>query len=208
MLALAAGMGWEPLDYHEPDHPVQRRMLDEIARWSGEPADRIATAVDGCGIVCFAVPLAVMAASFARFGAAARDGRSAERIVRAMTARPFMVGGEGRTCTDVMARSEGRVVAKLGAEGVYGGAVPAEGLGLAIKVADGGRRAVEVALVHVLSELGALRPREVAALRRHGRPEVFNTRGERVGEIRPAFTLERSRPGSTASRTIPTILEH
>lgn len=207
MLALAVGMGWDPLDYHDPDHPVQRRMLDEIVRWSGEPADRIVTAVDGCGIVCYAVPLAVMAASFARFGVAARDGRPPERIVRAMTARPFMVGGQGRTCTDVMARSEGRVVAKLGAEGVYGGAVPGEGLGFAIKVTDGGRRAVEVALIHVLSELGALRPRDITALRRHGRPEVFNTRGERAGEIRPAFTLERSRPGSAASRAPSTIVE-
>ena len=207
MLALAVGMGWDPVDYHEPDHPVQRRMLAEIARWSGESPDRIASAVDGCGVPCFAVPLAAMAASFARFGAAARDGHPAGRIVRAMTSRPFMVGGAGRACTDVMARSEGRLVVKLGAEGVYGGAIPGEGLGLAIKVSDGGRRAVEVALVHVLSELGALRPLEVAALRRHGRPDILNTRHERVGEIRPAFTLERTGPGNLPAGATSTILE-
>ena len=124
-----------------------------------------------------------------------------------MTSRPFMVGGAGRACTDVMARSEGRLVVKLGAEGVYGGAIPGEGLGLAIKVSDGGRRAVEVALVHVLSELGALRPLEVAAFRRHGRPDILNTRHERVGEIRPAFTLERTRPGNLPAGATSTILE-
>ena len=207
MLALAVGMGWDPFDYHEPDHPVQRRMLDEVVRWSGVPPERIATAVDGCGVVCFAVPLDVMAASFARFGAAAREGGGAARIVRAMTAHPFMVGGTGRACTDVMARGEGRLIVKLGAEGVYGAAIPAEGLGIAIKVLDGGRRAVEVALVHVLSELGALRPSDVAALGRHGRPDVFNTRGERVGEIRPAFTLEQVGRAGATLRATPMISE-
>ena len=208
MLALAVGMGWDPVDYHEPDHPVQRRMLDEVVRWSGEPREKVVTGVDGCGVVCFAVPLDVMAASFARFGAATREGGGAARVVRAMTEHPFMVGGTGRTCTDVMARAEGRVVVKLGAEGVYGAAIPGEGLGVAIKVLDGGRRAVEVALVHVLAGLGALRPSEVAALRMHGRPDVLNTRGERVGEIRPAFTLEHVGRADPNARATHTISEH
>jgi len=191
MLALAVGMGWDPGDYHLADHPVQRRMLAEVARWSQVPDDRIATAVDGCGVPCFAVGLEAMAASFARFGAAARGGAGAARVVGAMTAHPFMVGGEGRTCTDVMTATGGRTFVKLGAEGVYGGGIPAEGLGFAIKVEDGGRRAVEVALVQTLSELGAIEPSELQELAGHLCPEVHNTRGERVGEIRPAFGLER-----------------
>lgn len=190
MLALAVGMGWDPVDYHHVDHPVQERMLDEIARWSEVSRQDVAVAVDGCGVPCFAVRLERMAGAFARFAQAAADEEPAARIVRAMTGRPFMVGGEGRTCTDVMARSEGRVFVKLGAEGVYGGGVPSEGLGFAIKVADGGRRAVEVALVRVLELLGALTDTEVGALSRHGRPAVRNTRGEVVGEIRPAFEFD------------------
>ena len=102
---------------------------------------------------------------------------------------PFMVGGSGRTCTDVMRVSGGRTFVKLGAEGVYGGGLPGRGLGFAIKVADGGRRAVEVALVRTLEELGALDASDLAALVVHARPEVTNTRGEVVGEIRPAFSL-------------------
>lgn len=189
MIALARHMGWDPVDYHVESHAVQRRMMDEIVRWSGIPEDDIPTGVDGCGIVCFAVPLRAMARSFAAFAAAADRGEAAATVVEAMTAHPFMVGGTGRTCTEVMEVAGDRVFVKLGAEGVYGGGLRDRGIGFAIKVEDGGRRAVEVALIRVLAELGVLSPEEVSVLSPHGNPDVVNTRGEVVGEVRAAFSL-------------------
>lgn len=189
MIALAIGMGWDPTDYHEAAHPVQRRMMDEVVRWSGLPEDRLPTGIDGCGVVCFAAPLADMARSFAAFTRAADEGQGAAGVVDAMTSHPFMVGGTGRTCTGVMDVAGDRVFVKVGAEGVYCGGLRGRGVGFAIKVSDGGRRAVEVALVHVLAALEALSAEDVEALRDHGRPVVRNTRGEEVGEVRPAFDL-------------------
>jgi L-asparaginase II len=189
MLALAQAMGWSLEDYHLAAHPVQQRMRDEVVRWSGLPATDIPTGVDGCGVVCFAVPLESMAMSFAAFAGAAERGEAAARVVEAMTTHPFMVGGTGRTCTEVMQLAGDRVFVKLGAEGVYGGGIPGRGLGFAIKVADGGRRAVEVALIRLLEGLGVLSADEVAGLARHGNPRVTNTRGEVVGEVRAAFDV-------------------
>ena len=189
MLALAVGMGWDPVDYHEAAHPVQARMLTEVERWTGLDASQIPSGIDGCGIVCFAVPLNKMAESMARFSDAARQGEPAARIVSAMIEHPFMVGGTGRTCTDVMAQADGRAFVKLGAEGVYVGGIPAQGLGFAIKVQDGGRRAVEVALIQTLADLDVLSGDDVAALAKHGNPDVSNTRDEVVGEVRSAFSL-------------------
>jgi len=189
MIALAIAKGWDPIDYHRAGHPVQNRMLDEVVRFSGVSADRIPTGVDGCGVVCFAVPLREMARSFASFTAAADRGEPAGRVVDAMTSAPFMVGGTGRTCTDVMMTAGDRVFVKLGAEGVYGAGLRGRGLGVAIKVEDGGRRAVEVALLHTLNALGAVADDEARALGTHGRPHVTNTLGEVVGEVRPAFDL-------------------
>ena len=189
MLALAAALAWDPVDYHLPGHPVQRRMLDEIRRWTGLSTEGIRTGVDGCGVPCFAVPLRDMAASFARFAAAAARNEGARRVVTAMAAHPFMVGGTGRACTDVMRQADGRAFVKIGAEGVYAGGATEQGLGFAIKVADGRRRAAEVALVHVLFELGILSSDDVYALRRHANPTLYNTRGEEVGEIRAVFDL-------------------
>ena len=190
MLALAVGMGWNPVDYHLPGHPVQDRMLREILRWTGLGETEVATGVDGCGVVCFAVPLFQIAKSFARFSVAAADNEGPAEIIRAMTTHPFMVGGTGRACTQVMEAAAGKAFVKLGAEGTYIGGIPASGLGFAIKVEDGGRRAVEVALVKVLEELGVLTEAAVTAISHHGNPIVYNTRGEAVGEIRPAFHLE------------------
>ena len=190
MIALAIAMGWDPVDYHLAEHPVQMRMLDEVVRFSGVPADRIPVGVDGCGVLCFAVPLREMARSFASFTDAADGGAPAGDVVDAMTTAPFMVGGTGRTCTDVMETAGDRVFVKLGAEGVYAAGVRDRGLGVAIKVEDGGRRAVEVALIHTLNAIGAITDEEARLLRSHGRPDVTNTRGEVVGELRPAFSLE------------------
>jgi L-asparaginase II len=189
MAALAVGMGWDPREYHRAEHPVQRRMLHEISRWTEIEAAAVSTGVDGCGVPCFAVPLDAMAGSFARFAAASVHEPAVGRIVAAMTAHPLLVGGTGRTCTEVMETAKGRVFVKVGAEGVYGGGIPERGIGFAIKVADGGRRAVEVALIRTLEELGVLTAAEVDALSRHGRPTVRNTRGEKVGEVRAAFSL-------------------
>lgn len=187
MIAFAIAMEWDPVDYHLPDHPVQQRMLGEIERWSGRPSADIPVAVDGCGVSCFAVGLDEMAASFGRFTAEAVHGGASAQVIEAMTEYPFMVGGTGRTCSDVMSIASGRAWVKLGAEGVYGGGVRGSGLGFAIKVADGGRRAVEAALIRTLECLGVLDADDVEAVARHGRPQVLNTRNEVVGEIRPAF---------------------
>ena len=164
MLALAVAKGWDTRDYHRLDHPVQQRMLREVVRWSDVAESDVGVAVDGCGVACFSVPLVDMAASFARFSVAAAGGAASRSVVAAMTSHPHMVGGTGRACTKVMERTGSRAFVKVGAEGVYAGGAPEKGLGLAIKVGDGARRAVEVALVRVLALLDLLDDADLEAL--------------------------------------------
>ncbi len=189
MLALAVARGWPPEGYLEPGHPVQRRMFAEVARWTGVAAPELVAGTDGCGAVTFALPLADMAASFARFAAAADAGRSAARVVVAMTGHPFAVAGTDRTCTAVMERLGDRVFVKTGAEGVYCGGVRGGGVGFALKVDDGARRASDVALVRVLSDLGVADADDVSALS-EGRTEVLDTLGAEVGRVESAFRVE------------------
>ena len=79
----------------------------------------------------------------------------------------------------MMRAHPGRVIVKVGAEGVYCAVLPQEGLGVALKVADGHGLAAALAMAAVLEELG-LRPRPASLV---ARPNV-NTRGETVGELR------------------------
>jgi L-asparaginase II len=184
MLLLAQAAGWSVDGYHEPGHPVQQRVLKEVARWTGLDPDRIPNGVDGCGVVTFALPLAAMAGAFARLAAATATGEPAGRPLQAMAEHPFMVGGSDRLCSAIIEATDGHIVAKVGAEGVYTAALLDRGCGLALKVRDGARRAAEVALLGVLDALEALEPDERTALAEWSEPPVRNTRGETVGGIR------------------------
>lgn len=191
MLALARGHGWSSEGYHEAAHPVQRRMLESVAHWTGSDAQAIPTGVDGCGVVTFALPLSRLARAFARLGAAAVQGEAAPaRIVRAMAAHPDMVAGEDRVETKLARATNGRVLAKIGAEGVFAALVPEQALGVALKVEDGGWRATEPALIAILAAHGLLTEDELAALAVQAEPELTNSRGERVGVIRAVAALE------------------
>ncbi len=192
MLALAVHNGWRTEGYHKAGHPVQERMRAVVARWSGVPEAEMGTGVDGCGILTFALPLGAMAHAFARFGRAAADGEPGPAaVVEALVQHPFMVAGTGRLCTALLDETGGRVVAKTGAEGVYCATIPTQGVGIALKVEDGAHRAGDVALIEVLVGLELLTAAEADALAPFRRPQVLNTRDERVGEIRGEVELER-----------------
>jgi L-asparaginase II len=191
MLALACHHGWARDGYHLADHPVQQRVLQTLCAWSGVDRSAVALAVDGCGLPTFALPLDRAALACARFAAAADHGDTpAAMIVHAMTTHPEFVAGTGRLCSELMRTAGGRVFAKVGAEGYYCAGVPALGLGIALKVEDGARRASEPALLTVLHALSVLSASELECLSDFARPVVTNTRGEAVGGIRTRLTLE------------------
>jgi L-asparaginase II len=210
MLALAKHRGWPTEFYTRVEHPVQQRCLAAVSHWTGVPAARIGVAVDGCGVACFALPIMSMALAYARlsiadFGLRIADskgeveGRNARRynpqsaianpqsrIVEAILRHPDLVAGSGRPCTDMMRAHPGRVVTKVGAEGVYSALLVREGLGVALKVEDGHSVASALALAAVLGELG-LRPQPASLMAR----PIANSRGETVGEMRVSGGLVR-----------------
>jgi L-asparaginase II len=187
MLALARHHGWPTADYHRLAHPVQQRCLEEVSRWTKMSPDQIGTAVDGCGVVCYALPLRNMALAYARLGKGEEGrGKGASRIVSAMLRHPELIAGERRPCTEMMSAFPGRVITKVGAEGVYCALLVQEGLGVALKVEDGHGPAAALAMARTLEEL-SLRPQPASL---SARP-IYNTRGEQVGELRVLGSLER-----------------
>ncbi|HET7038345.1 MAG TPA: asparaginase [Gemmatimonadales bacterium] len=186
MLAVARAHGWPVAGYQRSDHPVQQRCREEVARWCGVRASEMAEGTDGCGVVSFQVPLDRLATAFARFGVSDEPAGTAVR--GAMLAHPDLVAGRNRLCTELMAGYPGEVIAKVGADGVYGLALPRRGLGVGLKVEDGHGRATMAALIAVLDQLG-LTPPPSERLPRFARFPVLNTRGAVVGELAPSGTL-------------------
>jgi L-asparaginase II len=189
MLALSRHHGWPTDGYHLLEHPSQQRVLNTLASWSGVPAQAMETAMDGCGLPTFALPLDSVATACARFAAAALAPSPAATVVEAMTRHPEYVAGTGRLCTTLMRTASCRLFAKVGAEGYYCAGVPAQRLGIAIKVEDGAKRASEPALLAALKAVDALTELEFETLREFSRPAVLNTRGDIVGEVRVRLSL-------------------
>jgi L-asparaginase II len=176
--------------YERHDHPVQRavaKALGELAELRGE----LAWGVDGCTAPNFAIPLTAFARALAKL--ARPDSlpeprqTAARRIVAAMIAHPELIAGTGRADTLIMRASKDRVAVKIGAEGYFAAILPQAGLGIAIKIDDGASRAAEIAVAAVLEKLG-MPTAEFA------RKPVLNTRGNPVGEQRPARTLAEWKP--------------
>jgi len=191
MLALAKVHDWPTEFYARVEHPVQQRCLESVSRWTDVPKEELGVAVDGCGVATFALPLRNMALAYARlrisdFGLRIGEGevKSAignpqSAIIEAMLHHPELVAGEGRPCTEMMRAHPGRVVTKVGAEGVYSALLVREGLGVSLKVEDGHSLASALAIAAVLGELG-LRPQPESFVMR----PIANSRGEVVGEMR------------------------
>ena len=186
MLARAHAAGWTTAGYERPDHPVQQSATATVAKWTGVPEGGLIVGVDGCGVPVVALPLERMARAYARLGQAAAAGEEvAGRVLHAMRARPFLVGGTDRFDSAVIEDTGGRVVAKVGAEGVHSVTVPELGIGVAVKVEDGGQRAEYPAVLRVLQLLGVLEKRLTPRLADYLHKPVRNSRNEVVGDIHP-----------------------
>jgi L-asparaginase II len=185
MLARAQTSSWPTYGYERRDHPVQRCCLQAVAAWAAIPETDVGQAVDGCGVVAFALPLENMARAWSRLARSVRDGEEIpSRIVNAMRTRPFLVGGTDRFDSVLIQETEGRVVAKIGAEGVHSVGVPELGLGFAVKVDDGAQRAQFPAVLRVLQLFDVLPTELPPRLDEFLKRPVRNTRGETVGEVR------------------------
>jgi len=170
MIAVCRANGWPVDDYFRPDHPLQLALVEEVAAAAGVEREEVRTGPDGCGVVCFAVPLERAAAAWSRF--AGLEGGAP--VAAAMRARPELVGGDEAADTQLMRLLPGWI-AKRGAEGLFCAASP-DGLGIAVKIADGNGRAFRPAVAAFGKRLG---------LELDGFPEVplRNSRGEVVGEL-------------------------
>jgi len=190
MLTAARHRGERTRGYIMADHPVQQRWMGIVGEMCSADLAHAPIAIDGCSIPTVAIPIAALARGMAKLadpsGLAASRAASCERIRRAIAAYPELVAGTGRFCTAVMTAVKDRILLKGGAEGVYCAAVPALGLGVALKIDDGAGRGAEVAIAAILRHVGALSDADEGALAATLAPTLSNWNGLTVGEVRPA----------------------
>jgi L-asparaginase II len=195
MLASCLAKGWSLENYLALEHPLQQWNLQLISEFSGVPRDQIGTAIDGCSLPTFFLPISGMSTSLARFVAAARSGDDAcARILSAVAAWPEMIYERGGFDSDLIRVLGGRCIAKRGAMAVFVVGIDTEQhgpIGITAKLEDGNITPMPVIIMRVLNLLGLLSPEESTQLERYQTLRITNWKGIDVGEMVAEFELAR-----------------
>ncbi|HEX9762214.1 MAG TPA: asparaginase [Acidimicrobiia bacterium] len=178
-LRACVASGWPIAGYLQPDHPLQRRIVNlvsELGRRSVEPVG-----VDGCGAPVLRTTAKAMATLFASLAVEP----TLSEIFSVMGRYPALVSGNGEGDSAIATAIHG--AAKGGAQGCIGVALPS-GLGVAVKSWDGSHDVAVVGAVAALEALGALSDTGVSRLAPVGRPAVHGG-GLAVGSLEPRLDL-------------------
>lgn len=162
MLAVCQQQDWPLNSYLQPSSAIQKLILSRISDLLGMPGAELISAHDDCGAPTYCMELGQMAHLYALLASGQQLGL--ERVVRAMTYYPYLVAGEGQFDTELMRLMEGELVSKAGAEGIQCVGRVGEGLGLAIKVKDGAKRAKYAVAIHLLQQMGWIPPQVADSL--------------------------------------------
>jgi L-asparaginase II len=196
MLALALHLQSSLSDYISPNHPVQLRMLEMLSELTQIEKHEIVQAVDGCGVPVYGMNINKLALAFARFGSQQglpkEKAEACRRIISAVTQHPFYLAGSQRFDTRLIEITKGRIIGKMGAEGIYGVTIPTSSMGIVVKIEDGAERALYPTVIETLKQLYLLNESELIQLTDFHTQWVHNNRGEIVGQIKPEFKLKKN----------------
>ncbi|MFI5013685.1 MAG: asparaginase [Hyphomicrobiales bacterium] len=187
-ICVACATHVDPKGYVRPDHAVQSRIKGIFEEVMDVRLTEAARGVDGCSIPTYATPLRALALGFARFGSGARlsgdRAAAAKRLREAAAAEPFMVAGSHRFDTVAMQALGDKLFTKTGAEGVYCAALPEQGLGIAVKCDDGGKRASEAVMASLIQAFMPLSDEQRAVLAPYADKPILNWNGIETGKLR------------------------
>lgn len=197
MLAFAKHIGADIETYEHLENPIQQEILETISLFTEVPAGEIKIGIDGCAAPNFALSVSAMGRSFAKLvnppESFDKDLKNAcQKIVSAKMNYPELIGGTDRLDTVLMQMAKGKIVSKIGAEGVWlCGVLPCEkwktGLGIALKIEDGDDQRARAAIsVKVLRQLGILGAED---LQDYSPLPIKNRRGDLVGRVESRFDL-------------------
>jgi L-asparaginase II len=200
MLAFAKHIGADTDTYLSPGNPVQGSILETISLLTEVPVDEIIIGTDGCSAPNFAVPLRSMALAYSKlirppveFEASLEA--ACLRIVHAIMKYPEYVGGSVRLDTKIMQALPGKIVCKVGAEGVWtAGILPCpewpDGLAIALKIEDGNdNRARPAVAIELLRRLGVMNEDAEKTLGEFSPQILINRKDIEVGEVVADFEL-------------------
>lgn len=184
MLIVCQFKGYDKSTYLKPEHPLQQEILEIISDYAELKKDEIKVVTDGCGLPVFFMPLKNIAIAYKNLALKMENSQSrVRRLLKAALDFPEMVGGTDRLCSNVIKTTNGKVFAKVGADGVYAAFNINKMESLAMKVEDGSAKAVQTAFVVAMEKIGWLNPSEFSKLEKYWKLSIKNSLGNVVGEV-------------------------
>jgi len=195
MLATCVHEGLSVHDYTNENHILQKNILETVSTICEIDEKNVYLGTDGCSVPVYGMPLYNMALGFAKL-ANPQDldegyKYACEQIYKAMNNHPEMLAGTDGFCSELLKHTHGKLVGKLGAEGVYCIGVKDRDIGLAIKIEDGNNsRALWPTVMRCLEDLNVLDEEELKTLEKYRELDNRNNFDEIIGKVSPVFHLK------------------
>ena len=150
-LATCKKLNWPLESYLKGNHPLQIEIFRIISELLEIPLSEINAERDDCGAPTLYLKLIEISKLYSLLSSS--ENAELEQICRAITANPIMISDNNKFDTEIIKASHGHVIGKGGAEGVQCLCKVNEGIGLALKVEDGSKRAKHAVSLHLLKQL-------------------------------------------------------
>lgn len=180
-------------DYWKTDSAAQKEILRTISVLSEVPQTQIGIGIDGCGVPVFAVPVKNIAVAFKNIACidtiqdeSLRD--AARRYIPRIHKYPLMMRGTGYLCS--LINYDPNLVAKGGANGVYGIGLKKERIGISLKIKDGTEAIWPILIKEIFRQIGYFNEETFRMLDSLNNGVIMNDNGTPVGSCKPVFTLE------------------
>ena len=144
-------MDWPLESYLRGDHPLQIEIFRIVSELLEIPSSDINAERDDCGAPTLYLKLLEMSKLYSLLSSS--ENAELEQISRAITLNPTMISDNNKFDTEIIKASHGKVIGKGGAEGIQCLCKVNEGIGIALKVEDGSKRAKHAVSLHLLKQL-------------------------------------------------------
>ncbi len=198
MVILCKFFGWDTREYYKIEHPVQQMILGDISFMSQFPREKIYIGVDDCGVPVFGISIESMSRAYAKIAnyelLPEKYKVAAKEVFLSMTRNPYIIGGTDRFDTDLMRATNGRLLAKSGADGVFCIGIRGQGnnsgMGITIKMESGNMKFLPMVVIQTLKQLKVLSEVHLNELNKYIPGEINNFRCEKIGHFVSKFVLK------------------
>ncbi len=191
MLAVCMNNYFSISDYLNPIHPCQQSILANITTFCEVDKDSIQIGIDGCSAPVHAFPLINMAIGYRNLANPQKLSEELQNasntIFASMISHPMMISGTGGFCTELIKHTNGKLIGKVGAEGVYCVGIKEKDIGIALKIESGSMAVIPPVIMRTLTDLGLLTEEETANLSRFIEMDNCNDVGTVVGKVEVAY---------------------